>query len=230
MVALQKDSAGKVWGTRKGEFLGSAAVDGAWHKTPRSQWGQGLTRLWLSPLFILAGGPFRGRVSRRGLPLQRQCWRPSISGLWGCCLSYLSCFWCAVAAPPAQFPSQGLPWFFLCLCGALHPSRQTLPCPSADFHFTNTKLIRFFPSLFHPLRPRHVISHCWVIPIVLSSKNLASTLDLGGRSDELGSFLQTTLHSPTLLSEWERTRGTAKLQGLRMPSYRTRRKMQGFFS
>jgi len=224
---LQKNLAGKVSSTYRGEFLGSAAMDGSQHKTTQSQCvlaepfirslqqsSPGFMHLWLSSLLSLAGGPFRGRPSRRGLTLQRHCWLLSVSGRWGCRLSYLSCFWWIVAAPPARFPSCGLPWFFLCFCRALRPSRQTLPCASvvAQLIFIPwTENEISLPALFQPLRPRRVTSHCWVITIVLSSESLDPTGDLGGRRNALSRCPQPALHSTALLSKWDRPRGVAEL-------------------
>lgn len=45
------------------------------------QSSQGFMYLWLSSLFSLTGGPFRGRLSRRVLALQSQhCWVFQVSG------------------------------------------------------------------------------------------------------------------------------------------------------
>lgn len=113
--------AGEIPGTYKCEFLGSVAVDGSWHKPLRA------CVVWLNSSVITAAEQPRIHVplaffsvqpDRRAL--QRQTEQEStcitkatllsISGLWGCCLSDLSCFWCAVTALATQFPSHGLPW------------------------------------------------------------------------------------------------------------------------
>lgn len=228
---LQKCWMGQVWGPLQGEFLGSAAVESSWHcQAPGCCCGLAIKQLQVcSPVALLLlpvwqEGP-QGQVWV-GEDLHYKGNRLRVSGA----LIFCSCpaFGVAITTPLVPFPSHGLPCFsvflffpstsvrlralvdkpFLCFCHG-----------SADFQFTNTKLMSFLPSIFQTPRPRRVINHCCPY---LQEPGLESRSQWQGQ--QFSSSAPRSLLQRSLTRRGERPRGAGKLQGLKIPSYSAGRK------